>query len=151
MKLRTLSQGTTTEVTKTYQTFFELFANCRFQITSRFYPFPKKLPHGWLRCCSSYPWIRTTPRIPRGQTRAWKWWGEYNKLIGNNNLFLKLFTWHQWIKLVGAFALALREGQFSGKHHDKLVEKTVCHRPIILRTVQEYFWHAWQGQMRYMQ
>jgi hypothetical protein len=59
------------------------------------------------------------------QARTWKQWGEYNKLIGNNNLFLKLFTQHQQIKHVGAFALTLREGQFSGQHHDKLVEKTV--------------------------
>jgi hypothetical protein len=29
------------------------------------------------------------------------------------------------IKLVGALTLALREGQFSGKHYAKLVEKTV--------------------------
>ncbi len=59
------------------------------------------------------------------QARVWKQWGEYNKLIGNNNFFLESFTWHQGIKLVGVFALALREGQFSGNHHDKLVEKTV--------------------------
>jgi hypothetical protein len=36
-----------------------------------------------------------------------------------------LFTQHQKNKLVGAFALALREGQFSGKYYGKLVEKIV--------------------------
>ncbi len=59
------------------------------------------------------------------QARAWKRWGEYSKLIGYNDLFLKSFTRHQQIKLIGVFALALHEGQFSGKHNDKLVEKTV--------------------------
>jgi hypothetical protein len=59
------------------------------------------------------------------QARAWKRWGEYNKLIGNNDLSLELFTKHQQIKPVGAFASTLHEGHVSGKYHDKLVEKTV--------------------------
>jgi hypothetical protein len=58
------------------------------------------------------------------QARAWKRWGEYNKFIGNVDLFLESFSWHQWIKLIRAFALALCEGQFSGPAHDKLVEST---------------------------
>jgi hypothetical protein len=52
-------------------------------------------------------------------------WVEYNKFIGNNDLFLKSFSQHQQIKLIGAFALALHEGQFSGPAYDKLVESTV--------------------------
>jgi hypothetical protein len=60
------------------------------------------------------------------QARAWKHWEEYiNKFIRNDDLFLKSFARHQQIKLIGAFALALREGWFSGPAHDKLVESTV--------------------------
>jgi hypothetical protein len=57
--------------------------------------------------------------------RAWECWGEYNKFIRNKDLFLKSFAWHQQIKLIGVFALALREGRFSGPAHDKLVESTI--------------------------
>jgi hypothetical protein len=59
------------------------------------------------------------------QARAWNRWGEYNKFIGNKDLFLKYFSRHQQINLIRAFALALHEGQFSGPAHDKLVESTV--------------------------
>ncbi len=59
------------------------------------------------------------------QARAWKHWGEYNKFIGNKDLFLESFSWHQQIKLIRAIALALHEGWFSGPAHDKLVESTV--------------------------
>jgi hypothetical protein len=62
---------------------------------------------------------------PKKQARAWRRWGGYNKIIGNGNLFLKSFSWHQQIKLIGAFALALREGQFSGPAYDKLAESRV--------------------------
>jgi hypothetical protein len=59
------------------------------------------------------------------QARAWKRWGEYSKCIGNNNLFLESFLRHQRIKIIRAFALALREGLFSGPTYDKLVESTI--------------------------
>ncbi len=59
------------------------------------------------------------------QARAWKRWCEYNKRIRNNDLFLEFFFWHQRIKIIGAFALALCKGQFSGPAYDQLVESTV--------------------------
>jgi hypothetical protein len=59
------------------------------------------------------------------QSRAWKRWCEYNKRIGNDDLFLKSFSRHQQIKINGAFALALREGRFSGPAYYQLVQSTV--------------------------
>jgi hypothetical protein len=59
------------------------------------------------------------------QARVWKHWGEYNKFIKNEDLFLESFSWQMQIKLIGDFALALHEGWFSGPDHDKLVESTV--------------------------
>jgi hypothetical protein len=59
------------------------------------------------------------------QARAWKQWGEYNKCIRNNDLFLNFFSRHQQIKIIRAFALALCEDRFSGPAYDKLVESTI--------------------------
>ncbi len=44
----------------------------------------------------------------------------------------------------------LQEGKYKAlpDHVTKVV--AVCRRPIILRTVQGYFWHAQQGQMQYV-
>jgi hypothetical protein len=52
------------------------------------------------------------------QARAWKQWCEYNKCIGNNDLFLEHFSQHQQIKIIRAFALALQEGRFWGPAYD---------------------------------
>jgi hypothetical protein len=60
------------------------------------------------------------------QALAWKRWCKYNSCIGNNNLFLESFSKHQQIKFIGAFALALREGRFSGPAYDRLVESTIA-------------------------
>ena len=59
------------------------------------------------------------------QTRAWNRWGEYNKSIGNSDFFLESFSKHQRIKIIDAFAMAVREGWFSGQAYDLLVESTV--------------------------
>ncbi len=59
------------------------------------------------------------------QARVWKRWWEYNKCIGNNDLFLEHFSQHQQIKIIGAFALALWERRFLGPAYDQLVESTI--------------------------
>jgi hypothetical protein len=59
------------------------------------------------------------------QARAWKRWCKYNKRIGNDDLILKSFSQHQWIKIIGVFALTLRKGWFSGPAYDQLVQSTV--------------------------
>ncbi len=47
------------------------------------------------------------------QARAWQRWLDYCKSIGLYNTYLDGFDKHQKIKLMGAFATALREGRFS--------------------------------------
>ena len=59
------------------------------------------------------------------QPLAWKRWSKYNSCIGNDDLFLKSFSKHQRIRIIGAFALSLREGRFSGPAYDRLVESTI--------------------------
>jgi hypothetical protein len=59
------------------------------------------------------------------QALAWKRWCKYNSCIGSKDLFLESFSKHQRIKIVGAFALALWEGWFSGPAYDRLVESTI--------------------------
>lgn len=58
------------------------------------------------------------------QSRAWRRWLEYCASIGLTDTYLDGFDKHQRIKLMGAFAMALREGRFSGVY-GTLAESTV--------------------------
>ena len=58
------------------------------------------------------------------QARAWRRWNEYCLSIGLNDTYLDGFDKHQRIKLMGAFAVAMREGRFSGDY-GTLAEGTV--------------------------
>jgi hypothetical protein len=58
------------------------------------------------------------------QARAWRRWLEYCASIGLDDTYLDGFDRHHKIKLMGAFAMALREGRFSGDY-GTLAEGTV--------------------------
>ena len=58
------------------------------------------------------------------QARAWRQWVEYCQSIGMRDTYLNGFDRHQRIKLMGAFAMALREGRFS-QSHGTLAEGTI--------------------------
>ena len=58
------------------------------------------------------------------QARAWRRWTEYCHSIGLRDTYLDNFDRHQRIKLMGAFAMAMREGRFSGDY-GQLAEGTV--------------------------
>ena len=60
------------------------------------------------------------------QARAWTRWQKYCGSIGIiEDEFLDFFKRGQRIRLMGAFAMALREGRFSGSSYDTLAEGTV--------------------------
>ena len=64
---------------------------------------------------------------------------EYGSSIGlGNDPFLDTFSWGQCIILMGAFAMALRDGQFSQHHYDTLAEITVrCALSCVASTFRE--------------
>ena len=71
------------------------------------------------------------------QSRAWKRWREWCAEVGlSKDLFLDSFTSGQKIKLLGAFAMALRQGRFSPKSNEPLVESTI--RSSILYVAQTF-------------
>ena len=60
------------------------------------------------------------------QTRAFRRWRDWCDQIGLiDDYFLDNFTKGQRIRLVGAFAMAMRDARFSGPAHDTLAERTV--------------------------
>ena len=60
------------------------------------------------------------------QARAWSRWIKYADSIGLvEDYFLDNFTRGQRIKLMGAFAMAMRQARFSGPAYDALAEGTI--------------------------
>ena len=60
------------------------------------------------------------------QDRAWTRFSQYIKTIGiHNDPYLDDFKWHQKVRIVGAFAQAMREGRFSGPSYETLAETTI--------------------------
>ena len=59
------------------------------------------------------------------QARAWRRWKLYTESIGCDDPFLDGLDKASKIKLMGAFAMALREGRYSRRAHDTLVEATI--------------------------
>jgi hypothetical protein len=58
--------------------------------------------------------------------RAWRRWEEYANSIGiGDDLFLDGLSKPNRIKIMGAFAMALREGRFSKRTHAPLAEGTI--------------------------
>ena len=67
-----------------------------------------------------------TGKTHADQARAWTKWKQWCGSIGvDNDVLLDGFTRHQRLKLIGAFAMALRSGRFSRQTHGTLVEGTV--------------------------
>ena len=67
-----------------------------------------------------------TGKTHEDQARAWRRWNEWIESIGIiDDIYLDSFTKHQRVKLIGAFAMAMREGRFSGQAYDKLAAGTV--------------------------
>ncbi len=59
------------------------------------------------------------------QARAWRRWNTCCESIGlEHNLFLDGFTRHQRIKILGAFAVALRNGRFSKRANGTMASKS---------------------------
>ena len=62
----------------------------------------------------------------KNQARVWRWWKIYANSIGiTDDFYLDGLKSFGRIKLMGAFAMALREGRFSGPAHDSLVQGTI--------------------------
>ena len=60
------------------------------------------------------------------QARAWDRWCEYAKMCGfEDDIFLDHCQKHQRIRILGAFAQAMREARFSGPSYETLAETTV--------------------------
>ena len=67
-----------------------------------------------------------TGKTHEDEARAWRRWTEYARSIGiTQDFFLDGLTKPQRIKLMGAFALAMREGRFSSQAYDTLAEATI--------------------------
>jgi hypothetical protein len=71
--------------------------------------------------------------------RSWGRWQKWCKSIGCNDLYLDQFSQIKQNLLLGAFAMAVREGRFSLNHSDALVEGTI--RGAISQVVQA-FWES---------
>jgi len=60
------------------------------------------------------------------QVRSWRRFSKYLDSIGlGHDVFLESFTRSQRNKIIGAFAMALRQGQYSGKAYDTLASGTI--------------------------
>ena len=67
-----------------------------------------------------------TGKTLEDQDRAWRRWEQYAESIGlQDDIFLDGFTRPNKNKLMGAFAMALREGRFSKRHDGPLAEGTI--------------------------
>ena len=78
-----------------------------------------------------------TGKTHEDQARAWRRWEAYCDSIGIiEDEFLDHFKKPQRIKLMGAFAMALRGGRFSGPAYDSLAEGTI--RSTILYVAQTF-------------
>ncbi len=62
------------------------------------------------------------------ENQAWSWqqFSKYLNSIGlGHDLYLESFTRSQRNKIIGAFAMALRQGRYSGKAYDTLASGTI--------------------------
>ena len=67
-----------------------------------------------------------TGKTHKDQAQAWKRWIKYCKQIGiEDDVFLDGLDRWQRNRIMGAFALALREGRFSSSHYNTLAESTI--------------------------
>ena len=68
-----------------------------------------------------------TGKTQEDQARAWRRWESWCESVGleEDSIFLDEFSRGERIRLMGAFAMALREGRFSGPSFKTLAEGTV--------------------------
>jgi hypothetical protein len=67
-----------------------------------------------------------TGKMLKDQDKAWRRWEQYADPIGlGDKLFLHGFSRPNRIKLMGAFAVAMREGRFSERSDGPLAEGTI--------------------------
>jgi hypothetical protein len=67
-----------------------------------------------------------TGKTHKDNYRVWRRWLQYSNSIGlGDNPFLDGFSRYQQIRLMGAFAMAYREGHFLGPSNECLAEGTV--------------------------
>jgi hypothetical protein len=67
-----------------------------------------------------------TGKTLEDQDRAWRRWEQYAESIGlSNDIFLDGFSRPNRIQLMGAFAVAMREGRFSKRSDGPLAEGTI--------------------------
>jgi hypothetical protein len=66
-----------------------------------------------------------TGKTHMDQAWLWKQWTTYCSWIGLNDPFLDNFTCHAQIKLLGAFAMAMREACFSRPSHVRLAKGSI--------------------------
>ena len=67
-----------------------------------------------------------TGKTYEDEARAWRRWVEYCNSIGlKRDKFLDDLNKYQWIQIIGAFSVAMRQGRFSGPGYDTLAEGTI--------------------------
>ena len=81
---------------------------------------------GYLAAADTVREEAVTGKTHAEQAREWSRWENYCGSIGIvEDEFLDHFTQGQRIRIMGAFAMALPEGIFSGPYHGTLVEITI--------------------------
>ncbi len=80
-----------------------------------------------------------TGKTHTDQARSWQRWTTYCGWIGLSDPFLNNFSWHARIKLLGAFAMAMREVRFSRSSHVRLdnssIKSSIAH---VCQTFREH-------------
>ncbi len=71
-----------------------------------------------------------------GKAQEWQHWTTYCKSIGCTDLFMDQLTQNEQISMLGAFAMAVREGELLRDCHKMLVEGTV--RGAVPHVVQTF-------------
>ncbi len=82
------------------------------------------------------------------KARAWGRWEKYCRSIGCSNFYMDGLGTQEKILKLGAFAMAVRSGWFSGVHYGTLAEGTV--RGTISHVVQAFWAKGRQNQQRMM-
>jgi hypothetical protein len=92
-------------------------------------------------CIAAQAARKTTVTEKTHKDKAWLWkrWSTYCSWIGLSNWFLDNLSCHARIKLLGAFAMAMREACFSRSSHVRLahgsISSTISH---ICQTFREH-------------
>ena len=107
--------------------FFELFCSSQIPRHFKIVPLPAEIVSFLTSVLLKLPEkTQLQEKTHEDQARAWCRWKEYCLSVGiGEDLFLDSFSRHDRIRLMGAFAMAVREGRFSKQHDGTLAEGTV--------------------------